>query len=379
MSMPGPDYCDLIRYLEAKKSIDDRALNQSVWQHMAERLRDLQGSRNVAILEVGCGIGTMIERMLERGLLTRVTYTAVDLQPEYVAEAKMRLRRYAGKRSFETREAADGTFMLKRPGQEILVYLVADDLFEIGGGEGPDQTYTEAYSKASPASGYPGGDEELIAVAKHPVGIAQHPVREHPVRTQAFPGVRRGQRRGDNEGGAMKTIRCHDLIVAHAFLDLVDLDSALHKLLTLVRPGGLFYFTLNFDGATIFEPQIDPALDQQIEELYHRTMDFRQTGSRPSRMSRTGRRLLVSLTRAGLTILSAGSSDWVIHTGPAGYSPDEAYFLHFIIDTIRDALAGKPGLDQSSLGNWIAERHGQIERRELVYIAHQVDVLAEVP
>ena len=111
----------------------------------------------------------------------------------------------------------------------------------------------------------------------------------------------------------MKTIRCYDLIVAHAFLDLVDLDSALHKLLTLVRPGGLFYFTLNFDGATIFEPQIDPALDQQIEELYHQTMDLRQPGSRPSRMSRTGRRLLVSLTRAGLTILRAGSSDWVIH------------------------------------------------------------------
>ena len=161
--MPGPDYCDLIRYFEAKKSIDDRALNQPVWQHMAERLRDLQGSRSVAILEVGCGIGTMIERMLERGLLTRATYTAVDLQPEYVAEAKTRLRRYAGKQGFETREAADGTFILKRPGQEVLVYLMAGDLFEIGGGEAPDQTDTEAYSKASPASGYPG------AIAKHPV------------------------------------------------------------------------------------------------------------------------------------------------------------------------------------------------------------------
>ena len=311
MSMPGPDYCDLIRYLEAKKSIDDRALNQSVWQHMAERLRDLQESRSVAILEVGCGIGTMIERMLERGLLTRATYTAVDLQPEYVAEAKTRLRRYAGKQGFETKEAADGTFTLKRPGREILLDLVVDDIFEIAN-------------------------------------------------------------RGPRD-------RLYDLIVAHAFLDLVDLDTALHKLLTLVRPGDLFYFTLNFDGVTIFEPQVDPALDQQIEELYHQTMDLRQPGSGSSRMSRTGRRLLVSLTQAGLTVLRAGSSDWVIHPSAAGYSPDEAYFLHFIIDTIRDALAGKPGLDQSSLGSWIAERHGQIQRGELVYIAHQVDVLAEAP
>jgi SAM-dependent methyltransferase len=309
--MPGPDYYSLIRYFEAKKSIDDRALNQAVWQHMAERLRDLQGSRGVAILEVGCGIGTMFERMLERGLLTRVTYTAVDLQPAYVAEAKMRLRRYAQNQGFEMREAAEGAFVLKRPGQEILVQLEASDLFDIAnwGPQGP----------------------------------------------------------------------IYDLAVAHAFLDLVDLDSALRKLLTLARPGGLFYCTLNFDGATIFEPQIDPALDQQIEELYHQTMDLRQTGSRPSRMSRTGRRLLVSLTQAGLAILSAGSSDWVIHPSPAGYSPDEAYFLSFIIDTIRDALAGRPGLDQHSLGNWIAARHAQIQRGELVYIAHQVDILAEIP
>jgi hypothetical protein len=37
---------------------------------------------------------------------------------------------------------------------------------------------TELDSKATPASGYPGGDEELIAVA-------QHPGRKHPVGTQA--------------------------------------------------------------------------------------------------------------------------------------------------------------------------------------------------
>jgi SAM-dependent methyltransferase len=311
MSMPGSDCGNLIRYFEAKKSIDDQALNQAVWQHMAKRLRDLQGSTSAAILEIGCGIGTMIERMLERGLLRRATYTAVDLRPEYIAEAKMRLRRYAQKQSFEMREAPGGAFVLKRHSREISVQLAASDLFDI-------------------ANCGPQG-------------------------------------------------RLYDLIVAHAFLDLVDLDSALHKLLTLVHPGGLFYFTLNFDGATIFEPQIDPALDQQIEELYHQTMDLRQTGSRPSRMSKTGRRLLVTLTRAGLTILSAGSSDWVIHPSPAGYSPDETSFLHFIIDTIRDALAGRPGLDQYSLGFWIAERHEQIQRGELAYIAHQVDVLAEVP
>ena len=64
-----------------------------------------------------------------------------------------------------------------------------------------------------------------------------------------------------------------DLLVAHAVLDLIDLPTALPRLLSLLSPGGLFYFTLNFDGVTTFEPPIDPDLDALIEALYHRTMD----------------------------------------------------------------------------------------------------------
>ena len=311
MNMSGPNHYSFIRYLEAKRSIDDRALNQTVWQRMAELLRKLQETKRVTILEVGCGIGTMIERMLERGLLTKGAYKAVDSNPEYVAEAKARLCRYADRRGFEAREEAGGTLVLERPGYEIVINLAVSDLFDLAG-------------------------------------------------------------RDRNDSG-------YDLILAHAFLDLVDLDAALCKIFSLIRPGGLLYFSLNFDGTTIFEPRIHPALDRQIEELYHQTMDLRQTGRGPSRMSGTGRRLLVYLTRAGATVMSAGSSDWVIHPHSEGYSPDESYFLHFIIDTIRGALTGIPDLDQSSLHEWIAERHRQVEKGVLVYIAHQIDVLAEVP
>ena len=73
-----------------------------------------------------------------------------------------------------------------------------------------------------------------------------------------------------------------DLLVAHAVLDLIDLPTALPRLLSLLAPGGLFYFTLNFDGATIFEPPIDPDLDRLIETLYHRTMDTRRRQGQPA-------------------------------------------------------------------------------------------------
>jgi hypothetical protein len=137
----------------------------------------------------------------------------------------------------------------------------------------------------------------------------------------------------------------------------------------------LFSFSLNFDGATILEPIIDPDLDASIEALYHRTMDTRRSRGRPSGSSRTGRQLFGRLKEAGARLIAAGSSDWVVFPGPAGYPGDEAFFLHFIIDTIGRALHGHPELARNRFQAWIDQRHRQIESQELIYIAHQLDFL----
>ena len=67
----------------------------------------------------------------------------------------------------------------------------------------------------------------------------------------------------------------YDLVIAQAFLDLVDLDSVLPLIGASLRPGGLIYLCINFDGGTIFDPVVDAELDARIEALYHRTMDER--------------------------------------------------------------------------------------------------------
>jgi len=71
----------------------------------------------------------------------------------------------------------------------------------------------------------------------------------------------------------------------------------------------------------------------------------------------------------------AGSSDWVVFPGPDGYPGDEAYFLHCIIDTISRALDGHPELERSRFRAWLNQRRRQIESGELIYIAHQLDVM----
>jgi len=169
--------------------------------------------------------------------------------------------------------------------------------------------------------------------------------------------------------------RSWDVLIAKAFLDLLDLACALPQLFALLRPGGLFYFTINFDGATIFEPVIDAAFDSEIERLYHQTMDERVTNGARSGDSRTGRRMFYRLRECGAEILQAGSSDWVLFAGKTGFSNDEAYFLHFIIDTVRGALEHHPDLidRRAQFIDWIARRHRQIDEGTLVYIAHQLD------
>lgn len=282
-----------VRYLSAKKTVDDRAVNVHVWNTLARSLPAASPNRFLRVLEVGAGIGTMVERALEHKLVKYACYTAVDEQADNIAEMRRRV-----------------PFSVCHDDAQFAVDAqVADAL-------------------------------EFAARAEH---------------------------RG-----------AWDVLIAHAVLDLLDLSSALPLLLSCLRPGGLFYFSIVFDGATILQPEIDPVFDAHVESLYHRTMDERVAKGRPSGDSQTGRHLFGHLRRAGAEVLAAGSSDWVVFAGPSGYPHDEAYFLHFIINTIHEALHGHPLLDTTRFASWIAERHAQIGRGELVYTAHQLDVVGRI-
>ena len=163
-----------------------------------------------------------------------------------------------------------------------------------------------------------------------------------------------------------------DLLIAHAFLDLLPMPESMPKLLALTK--NLAWLTINFDGVTSLEPTIDSALDEQIEHLYHATMDTRPTGGD----SRAGRHLFSHLRKANTQVLAAGSSDWVVHSVNGKYPADENYFLHFILHFFEESLTGHSELNAAAFANWIKERRAQIERGELVYIAHQMDFLAKV-
>jgi SAM-dependent methyltransferase len=300
--MPYPVYDSFPRYLAAKKSVDDRALNRRVWVALCGAV---DRRAHLRVLEVGAGIGTMVERLVDGGVLHRAAYTAIDASAENILHARQRLSAWGRERSFTVSQTRTG-LTLERGSDRLTLALEAIDLYDF---------------------------------------------------------IRR--ERGKS---------AWNLLVAHAFLDLVDLPTTLPQLFSLLPEAGLFYFTLNFDGLSAMLPQLDPQLDEHIFRLYHRTMDERVVNGAPSGDSCTGRHLLAHLLQPGVQILEAGASDWVVYPASGGYPGDEAYFLHFIISTIHSALVGHPELDAERLSAWIAQRHAQVERGELVYIAHQLDV-----
>lgn len=309
--MPIPADYSFTRYLAAKKTVDDRALNRYVWRCLERAVHERVGSAPLDVLEIGAGIGTMVERMLAWNLLRGdATLTAIDALPDNVAEARLRLPHWAKENGMAVEDGADGLIAVWDKTRRITMEWEAIDLFDF-------------VDRERPSSG--------------------------------------------------KAERHWDLVVAHAFLDLVHIPSSLPLILSLLKNGGLFYFTINFDGVTALEPPFDPAFDVQVEALYHQTMDQRVIGGRQSGDSRSGRRLFQYLRSAGAEILAAGSSDWVVFPGKEGYTADEAYFLHFIVHTVYTALWGHPQLDPSRLVAWADKRHAQIEQGELVYIAHQID------
>lgn len=302
--MKEPAVYNFQRYLAAKKSVDDRALNRHVWGTLAATLSQNIAVRPLRILELGSGIGTMVERIIEWGLLESCEYTALDNQRENATSALDRLSKWASESGFIFNRQVNH-IQLHEPKRSYNIHFITSEL------------------------------ENFL---------------------------------NQNSGN-----RYWDLLLANAFLDLIDIPLILPNLLGLLRSTGLFYFSINFDGVTILEPAIDNDFDQKITALYHHSMDERTIHGIRSGDSRTGRHLFHHLQQAGAAIAAAGSSDWVVFPTDGGYPEDEAYFLHFIINTIYQALGNSPDLDQSEFTNWIAKRHRQIDRGKLILIAHQID------
>jgi SAM-dependent methyltransferase len=292
---------DYARYLAAKTTVDDRALNR----HVLAELCRLMPAGEPRVLEVGAGLGTMVARLMDWGAVGAGEYTLLDADRQLLDCSRRWLCDWAAAQGLRSDLLPDGLHV-----GDLRVRLVHAEL----------GSYLEAVHWA-----------------------------------------------------------LADVLIANAVLDLVDVPAVLPGLLRLLVPGGVYWFTINYDGESIFAP--GHPHDDLIMQAYHRDMDERIRYGRRAGESRTGRRLFHYLRAAGAPALAAGSSDWVVSAGPDGnYPGDEAYFLRSILNTIQNALRDRQDrVEQANLTDWLAERGRQLAAGELVYIAHQLDFVGRSP
>jgi len=292
---------DYARFLAAKTTVDDRALNRQVLAELG-RLMPAGAPR---VLEVGAGLGTMAGRLMDWGVVNAGEYVLLDVDRQLLDDSRRWLRDWAAARGLRSEPLPDGLQV-----GDLRVRLVHAELGR----------YLEAGHRGSA-----------------------------------------------------------EVVIANALLDLVDVPAVLPGLLRLLVPGGVYWFAMNYDGESSFEP--GHPCDDRIMRAYHRDMDERSRYGGPPGESQTGRHLFGYLRAAGAPALAAGSSDWVVSADPDGnYPGDEAYFLRSILNTIQNALRNRQdGVEPADLADWLAERGRQLAAGELIYIAHQLDFVGRSP
>ncbi|AUX10652.1 methyltransferase type 11 [Halalkaliarchaeum desulfuricum] len=326
------------RYLEAKRSVDRRALSRRVREAMLAGLPPAP-----RVLEAGCGTGVTVPRLLSWGL-REFDYLGVDHDPHVVAfasDVRPKELRYRGYDAVDTRRG--GRITASRNGRTV------------------DATFA-----------FETGDAlELL-----PERANEKQIDGRRTGERGADGRRTGERGADvrrtGERGA-------DLVIAGAFLDVVPLQPAIESIESALAPGGLAYLPITFDGGTLFAPE--HPLDDAVERAYHAAIDAVE-----GRNSRAGRATLSLLGGRDGTLLVANASDWIVR--PQGesvgeYPEDERWFLDRILSFVDDAVdpssAAVPGLDRDGFDDWLETRRRQLAAGELSYVAHQYDLLYRAP
>lgn len=302
-------------YLEAKQSVDDRALHRPTFDCVVRALAEratARGDEPVRILEVGFGIGTMLERLIEWNAVPNfVEYAGVDINKKAIVAAQDRLT----EQGF-TRE--DGQLRYDGVEGHITLQCHAMDAFEFA-----SEHQQEAVTQGE----------------------------------QAEPQF--------------------DLLIGMAFLDVVELDEAIETLLPLIAGGGYGYFPITFDGETIFRPA-DEA-DSEVIPAFHAAMDTpdRAGGSQTGRqlfdrlpaaggklLSAGGSDWVVTPTDEGYPGEEAEFLHHIIST-------IEKAVLTETPEAARPA--------ESTVREWAERRRDQISAGDLSYVAHGYDHLIRMP
>ncbi|MFC5279492.1 SAM-dependent methyltransferase [Halorubrum rubrum] len=314
------------RYLEAKRSVDDRALHRPTLDRLREALANRAAP--LRVVEAGCGTGTMLRRLLERGVpADEVVYRGYDLREDALDRAVEELEAWA-----------DGAGYAVERGD-------------------PETTRTVRLDG-------PGGSSVTAAfVAADAVEVA---------------------RRTDAEYDLLVGCAFLDIVdLDRALAPLLGLVPDGLAYFPITFDGETFLSPPLEDGGSV-----DEATERAVLDVYHATMD---AADRPGG-SRTGRELFAALPAAGGEVVAAGGSDWLVTPPyPDDEAYFLHHLVDGIEGVVREAVAESDGervdgdangaaarLSPDRVSAWADARHRAVAAGRLTFGAHNLDVLARV-
>lgn len=343
---------DYVRYLRAKQSVDDRAINLRVLHDFETSIANYatdSHSNCLRIVEVGGGVGSMFVRLLRRKKAfashTHVEYTIVDINRDVLL-------------------AAQETVLI-----DARIALNEEPVIPRGSLHRSTNRSFVNPDIASDRGAHRAGKGD-----KDPIELCRIALTEEITIMLVL---------GDARTYLARNKRHFDVVIGAAVMDLWELDTTLKTFLASLDPNGLgaYYFPINFNGTTEFYPESSEGaeFDKQIEMEYHRAMGTRKVMGYDTCASHTGRHIIPTLKKLGASLKAVGSSSWIVSADKKQqYTEDEAFFLDCILGFIESSshhfqheLIRK---DSSSLERCLQSRRRQIADGSLVYVAHNIDV-----
>jgi SAM-dependent methyltransferase len=305
-------------YLEAKRKVDLRCLNRHVLGVFKKRL---EGMRDPVLIDLGTGTGLMVRKVASMRLKGNVRIIGLDLDEESCTAA---------------------------------VNIIARDLVSSGYRDCSEKYNRDETGLCGSMQFEREGCRLFIEMRTGDVLSPEMPWH---------PG-------------------CHtvDAVTANAFIDLVPLHDIVSVAGRMLKPGGLFYTTINYDGVTTLLPlSRDEDFETELLGIYNRSMELRRSRGGMTGGSRTGSRLYGELLEQGFSIAAWGSSDWTVVPKEGRYKPGEWAFVRAILHMIYREGVNSRHLPREGLDRWLSERVEALEERRLSFMNHQIDALAQRP
>ncbi len=341
---------DYVRYLQAKISVDDRALNQNVLGTLKEIVRPPKEKCTLRVVDIGAGIGAMLHRFLDMVDMfqgySSVEYSVVDVKQEVLRKSQELLKHRLCTRSSTS--------------------LNHDEI-----GIAP-QTRAPSVSHHQ---------------SVHHVGLEERRGKDgfHPedLVVEGSPSITVRFKQTDAQSFLRANFGKFDLVLAAAFLDLFSLDEIMplvRESLDLNSPIRAFYFPITFDGITRISPVLheEAGLWDSIIEFFHSSMGNGFASGQKVPRSHSGRHLSTAISNASGRVSAAGPSIWKVEKDAifGTYLDDEAYFLECILLLIQSAMTDEfySRICRSTVEKIFTFLKTQLKNSTLMYEAHNIDV-----